>query len=109
MPRRTSAPCECRAAVASAPAKNSRPRRNQSFDGQTLSMRQDDIKLQVLGTLAGFGGTVAKIGIPILAGATSYSNFVECMKEIEEQFGEVELKFKEREDACLGAVDLTTG
>ncbi len=74
-----------------------------------ISMRQDDIKLEVLGTLAGFGGTVAKIGIPILTGATRYSNFVGCMKTIEEQLGEVELKFKESEDACLSALDLTTG
>lgn len=74
-----------------------------------ISMRQDDVKLQVLGTLAGFGGTVAKIGIPILTGATSYSDFVECMKVIEEQLGKVELKFKVRKDACLSAVDLTTG
>jgi hypothetical protein len=36
MQRRTSAPCGCRAAVASAPAKSSRQSRNQSFDGQTL-------------------------------------------------------------------------
>ena len=83
--------------------------RSKKKCGDYVVSAQDDIKLQVLGTLAGFGGTVAKIGIPILAGATSYSNFVECMKELEEQFGEVELKFKEREDACLGAFDLTTG
>ena len=74
-----------------------------------ISMRQDDIKLQVLGTLAGIGGTVAKIGTPIFTGATSYSNFGECMKRIEEKLGEVELKFKEGEDACLSALDLTTG
>ncbi|MBO6167414.1 MAG: hypothetical protein J6P13_03575 [Kiritimatiellae bacterium] len=64
-----------------------------------INMRQDDVKLQVLGTLAGFGGTVAKIGTPIFTGATTYSNFVECMKKIEEQIREVELKFKESKDA----------
>ncbi len=43
MQRRTSAPCGCRAAVASAPAKSSHQSRNQSFDGQTLPTRQTDI------------------------------------------------------------------